>query len=73
MRGLLSLQGFASPSLMNHGRVGLDHAGGHTREPTKPHELEIYDGSGAHDLPHAQGSCIPRSCGGYVMECRAFY
>jgi hypothetical protein len=27
---LLSLQGAASPSLLNHGRVGLDHVGGHT-------------------------------------------
>jgi hypothetical protein len=57
----LSLQGVASPSLLNHGRVGLDRVEGHARAPTKSHESEVYDGSGAHGLSRAQGSHIPHS------------
>jgi hypothetical protein len=40
----------ASPSLLNHGKVGLDRAGGHAREPAKPCESGVYDGGGAHVL-----------------------
>jgi hypothetical protein len=42
-RELLSLRGVISPSLLIHGRVGLDHVGGHARAPAKPHELGVYD------------------------------
>jgi hypothetical protein len=61
---LLSLLGVASPSLLIHGRVGLDHVGGHARAPTKLGESAVYDGSGACDLPRDRGSCIPSSGGG---------
>jgi hypothetical protein len=61
---LLSLQGVASPSLLNHGRAGLDCIEGHSRAPTKTHESGVYDSGGAHDFPRAQGSHIPRSGGG---------
>jgi hypothetical protein len=60
----LSLHGVASPSLLNHGRVGLHCVKGHTRAPTKPHESEVCDGGRAHDLPRARGSLIPCSGGG---------
>jgi hypothetical protein len=55
----LSLHGIASLSLPNYGRVGLDPIRGLTRAPTKPCELGVHDGSGAHDLVHARGSRIP--------------
>jgi hypothetical protein len=69
---LLSLQGAASPSLLNHGRVGLDHVGGHTA-PAKSCESGLYDDDGARGLPHPRGSRIPHSGMGYVMACAVFY
>jgi hypothetical protein len=43
-REFLSLQGVASPSLMNCGGARLDRVRGHARALTKPHELGVYDG-----------------------------
>jgi hypothetical protein len=58
---LLSLHGVASPFLLIHGGVGLDHVGGYARASKKPCELGICDGGGARVLHHARGSCIPHS------------
>jgi hypothetical protein len=55
----LSLQGVASPSLLSHGGVRLDPVQGHIRALMKPCDSGVYDGSGARDLLHAQGSRIP--------------
>jgi hypothetical protein len=63
-RGLLRLQGDASPSFLNHGRIGLDHVRSHERAPTKSHESGIYDSGEAHNLLHARRSFIPHSCRG---------
>jgi hypothetical protein len=63
---LLSLQGVVSPSLLNHGGVGLSRIGRHARAPVKPHESGIYDSGRAGYLPCAQGSCIPYSGGGGI-------
>jgi hypothetical protein len=63
-RELPSLQDVASPSLLNHGGVGLVHVRGHAKAPTKPHELGVYDGGRARNLPRARGSRIPYSDGG---------
>jgi hypothetical protein len=69
----LSFLGVASPCLLIHGRVGLDHIRGHARERAKPGELGVYGSGSACDLLHARGSHIPRSWGGYVMACMTFY
>jgi hypothetical protein len=69
-RDLLILLGVASPSLLIHGRIGLDHVGGHARAPIKPGRSGVYDGSRACDLPHARGSQSPVQAGGYVMVWR---
>jgi hypothetical protein len=69
----LSLQGVASPSLLNHGRVGLVHIRRHARASAKPCESRVYDGGRACDLLHARGSHIPYSDGGYVVACVVFY
>jgi hypothetical protein len=61
-RELLSLRGGISPSLLIHGRDGLDHVRGHRRALAKPHELGVYDSGGVGYLSCAQGSCI--SCSG---------
>jgi hypothetical protein len=37
----LSLRCVVSPSLLIHGRVELDHVGGHARAPAKPHESGV--------------------------------
>jgi hypothetical protein len=66
----MSLLGIASPSLLNHGGVGLDHIGGHARAPTKPCESGVYDGGRARDLPRAQGSRIPCVSGGICRGLR---
>jgi hypothetical protein len=63
-RELLSLLGVAFPSLLIHGRVGLDRVSGHARAHAKPCDSGVYDGGGACDLPHARGSCNARSGGG---------
>jgi hypothetical protein len=39
----LSIQGVSSPSLLNHGKAGLDRVRGYTGAPTKPHEVGVYD------------------------------
>jgi hypothetical protein len=44
---LLSLQGVASPSLLNYGGARLDPIGGHAGAPTRPHESGVHDGGGA--------------------------
>jgi hypothetical protein len=74
-RALLSLLGVAFPSLLIHGRVGLDRVGGHPRAPEKPCESGVYDGGGACDLSRAQGSRIPHSGGegGYIVACAMIY
>jgi hypothetical protein len=41
----LILHRVASPSLLNHGRVGLDRVRGHARSPAKPRELGVHDGA----------------------------
>jgi hypothetical protein len=69
----LSLQCVASPSLLNHGRVGLVHIRDHARAPAKPHESGVYDSDRARNLPRSRGSRIPCSDGGYVVACVAFY
>jgi hypothetical protein len=61
---LLSLKGVASPSFLNHGGVGLDCVGGHSRAHAKPCESGVYDSGGAHVLLCAQGSRIPCSARG---------
>jgi hypothetical protein len=63
-RELLSLHGVASPSLLNHGGVGLIHVIGHARTPAKPCESGVYDGGRACDLPQTRGSRIPYPDGG---------
>jgi hypothetical protein len=60
----LSLLGVASPSLLINGGAGMDHHRVHAIAPAKPHESRVYDSSGAHDLPHARGSCIQCAGGG---------
>jgi hypothetical protein len=60
----LSLHGIASLSLPNYGRAGLDPVQGLVRAPTKPCELGVHDGIGAHDLPHARGPHIPCASAG---------
>jgi hypothetical protein len=69
----LSLQGVASPSLLNHGRVGLDLIEGHTSAPTKPRESRVYDDGEARGLLHDLGSYIPCLGGGYFRACVVFY
>jgi hypothetical protein len=61
----LSLQSVASPSLLNHGRVGLDRIRGNARALAKPHK------SGVHDrVPEDLASPVQE--GGYVMTCVVF-
>jgi hypothetical protein len=60
----LSLWGVVSPSLLIHGRVGLDRVGGHARAPAKPHESGVYDNGGVGYMLCARGSCICCSGGG---------
>jgi hypothetical protein len=60
----LSLLGVASPPLLIHGRVGLDHVEGYTRAPAKLGESGVFDGVRACDLLHVLGSRIPYSGGG---------
>jgi hypothetical protein len=63
-RGLLSLRCVVSPSVVIHGRVGLDRIGGYVRTPKKPHESGVYDSGGVGYLSCARGSCISYSGGG---------
>jgi hypothetical protein len=42
----LSLWGVFSPSLLIHGRVGLDLVCGYARAPAKSNELRVYDNGG---------------------------
>jgi hypothetical protein len=65
---LLSLQGVVSPSLLNHGGVGLARVGGHARAPAKPRESRIYDGGGVGYLSCARGSNIPCSDRGGIRR-----
>jgi hypothetical protein len=60
----LSLRDVVSPSLLIHGRVGSVHVGCHTRKPTKPHELGVYDSGEVGYQSCARGSCISCSDGG---------
>jgi hypothetical protein len=64
----LILLGVASACLLFHGRVGLDHVGGHTRAPAKLGELGVYDSGAACDLPRARGSFIPYLGGGICRD-----
>jgi hypothetical protein len=47
---LLSLQGVASPSLLNYSRAGLDPIRGQVFTLVGPHELGVHDSGGACDL-----------------------
>jgi hypothetical protein len=49
----------ASHSLSCHGGTRLDSFQGQTGSPAKPHEPRVYDGDGAHSLPHARGPRVP--------------
>jgi hypothetical protein len=64
----LRIKGVVSPSLLNHGRVGLAHVGGHARSHAKPHESRIYDSGEADYLSCARGSRIPYSSGGICCD-----
>jgi hypothetical protein len=60
----LSLHGVATPSLLNHGEIGLVRIEGYARAPAKPHESGVYDDGGDRDPSRAKGSRIPCSDGG---------
>jgi hypothetical protein len=60
----LSSQGVNSPSLLIHGRVGLDRVRGHARAHGEPRELGVSYIGGVGHLSCARGSCISCSSGG---------
>jgi hypothetical protein len=70
---LLSLLGVTSPSLLNHGRVGLDRVEGHVRAPVKPYESRVHDSGGASDSCMLEDSTSTIQAGGYVVACATFY
>jgi hypothetical protein len=37
---------------------------GHAKAPAEPCGLGVHGGRGAHDLPRAQGPCVPHTTGG---------
>jgi hypothetical protein len=70
----LSLLGVASPSLLIHGRVGLDRVEGHTRAPAN------LVGQGYMTVAELATCRVPedpaapvQAGGGYIMVCAAFY
>jgi hypothetical protein len=71
----LILHRVASPSLLNHGRVGLDRVRGHARSPAKPRELGVHDGAELARccMPEDPASPVQARGGGYVVACAAFY